>query len=102
MALALRLAAPVVAESRVAQVGRIGFLDLSSSADYAEDLQASRQGLRDLGYEEGENISIEYRWAAGRNERLPMLVAELVRLNPGVLVTHAAPGIRAEPDWVIE
>ena len=95
MALALLLAAPVVAESQAAKVYRIGFLGLSSPADYAENLQAFRQGLRDLGYEEGKNISIEYRWAAGRNERLPMLAAELVRLNPDVLVTHAAPGIRA-------
>ncbi len=95
MALALLLAAPVVAESQAAKVYRIGFLGLSSAADYAVNLQAFRQGLRDLGYEEGKNISIEYRWAEGRDERLPALAAELVRLNPDVLVTHATPGIRA-------
>jgi ABC-type uncharacterized transport system substrate-binding protein len=90
MALALLLA-----ESQTVKVHRIAFLGLSSPADYATSLEAFRQGLRDLGYEEGRNISIEYRWAAGRDDRLPVLAAELVRLNPDVLVTHAAPGIRA-------
>src|SRR5262249_49360011 len=73
---------------------RIGFLGLTSAADYAENLQAFRQGLRDLGYEEGRNISIDYRWAQGRVELLHSLAAELVRLNPDVLVTHAS-GISA-------
>jgi putative ABC transport system substrate-binding protein len=77
------------------RVYRIGFLSLSSAGDYATYVQAFRQGLRDLGYEEGRNVSIEYRWAEGRDERLPLLAAELVRLNPDVLVTHAIPGIRA-------
>ena len=95
MALALLLAASVVAESQAAKVYRIGFLGLSSAADYAANLQAFRQGLRDLGYEEAKNLSIEYRWAEGRDERLPALAAELVHLNPDVLVTHATPGIRA-------
>jgi putative tryptophan/tyrosine transport system substrate-binding protein len=94
MALALLLAALVVPESQAAG-HRIGFLGLSSPADYAEYLAAFRQGLRDLGYEEGKNISIEYRWAGNRYERLPALAAELVRLHPDVLVTHAASGIRA-------
>ena len=87
--------APLAAEAQAGNVYRIGFLGVSSAADYAANRQAFRQGLRDLGYEEGKNISIEYRWANGRNERLPALAAELVRLNPDVLVTHAGPGIRA-------
>ena len=90
------LAAPPAAGAQPAgKVYRIGFLGLSSPASYAANLQAFRQGLRDLGYHEGKNISIEYRWAEERNERLPALAAELVRLNPDVLVTHATPGIRA-------
>jgi len=90
------LAAPLAAEAQqVGKVYRIGFLGLSSPAGYAANLQAFRQGLRDLGYHEGKNISIEYRWAEERNERLPALATELVRLNPDVLVTHATPGIRA-------
>ena len=90
------LAAPLSAQAQPAgRVYRIGFLSLSSAGDYATYVQAFRQGLRDLGYEEGRNVSIEYRWAEGRDERLPLLAAELVRLNPDVLVTHAIPGIRA-------
>jgi putative tryptophan/tyrosine transport system substrate-binding protein len=93
--LAGALAVPLAAAQPAGKVYRIGFLGLSSAADYAVFLQAFRQGLRDLGYEEGKNISIEYRWAERRDERLPALAAELVRLNPDVLVTHAIPGIRA-------
>jgi putative ABC transport system substrate-binding protein len=93
--LALLVAQPVAAQSQPGKVYRIGFLGLSSPVDYAPSLQAFRQGLRDLQYEEGKNIALEYRWADGRYERLPALAVELVRLNPDVLVTHAAPGIRA-------
>src|SRR5262249_3636212 len=95
IALALLLAAPVAAESEVGKVYRIGFLGLSQAEGCGPNVQAFRQGLRDLGYEEGKNISIEYRWAQGRDERLPALAVELVRLNPAVLVTHATPGIQA-------
>ena len=68
---------------------RIGFLGLTSASDYASGLNAFRQGLRELGYEEGKNIVIEYRWADGREQRLPALAADLVRLGPDVLVSHA-------------
>jgi hypothetical protein len=71
------LAVPLAAEAQAGKVHRVGFLGLSSPADYAANLQAFRQGLRDLGYEEWKNISIEYRWAEGRDERLPALAAEL-------------------------
>ena len=69
---------------------RIGFLGLSSPSDYSPNLNAFLQGLRELGYEEGRNIVIEYRWADGREERLPDSPAELVRLKPDVLVSHAS------------
>jgi len=68
---------------------RIGFLGLASATDYALFLNAFLQGLRELGYEEGKNIVIEYRWADGHEERLPALAAELVRLKPDVLVSHS-------------
>jgi ABC transporter substrate binding protein len=54
-----------------------------------------RAGLRDLGYEEGRNIIIEYRWADERYERLPALFAEMVRLKVDVIVTHGTPGVLA-------
>lgn len=55
----------------------------------------SQVGLRDLGYVEGRNIAIEYRWAEGKYDRLPALAAELVRLNVDVIMTHTAQGVRA-------
>src|SRR5262249_42141611 len=88
LVLALALASPV-AEAQATKVYRIGFLGLSSVVDYAQYLEAFRQGLGSLGYEEGRNVVIDYRWAEGRAERLPGLAEELVRLNPDVLVTHA-------------
>jgi putative tryptophan/tyrosine transport system substrate-binding protein len=68
---------------------RLGFLGVSSAADYAPFLAAFLQGLRELGYEDGRNIVIEYRWADGREERLAELAVQLVRLNPDVIVSHA-------------
>lgn len=93
--LTLLLTVPVAAQSPAQKVYRIGFLGLSSPADYAPSLRAFHEGLRDLGYEQGKGISIEYRWANGRDERLPALAAELVHLNPDVLVTHSVLGTRA-------
>ena len=93
---AVLLAAPLAAEAQPARkVYRIGFLSPSSSSDperlaspFGErGLAAVRQGLRDLGYVEGQNIAIEYRWAEGRFERLPDLAAELVRLKVDVIVS---------------
>jgi putative ABC transport system substrate-binding protein len=95
LAIVLALVPLAVEGQQAAKVYRIGFLGLPSAADYAQNVEAFRNRLRDLGYEEGKNISIEYRWAEGRDDRLPALAAELVRLNPDVLVTHAIPGIRA-------
>jgi putative tryptophan/tyrosine transport system substrate-binding protein len=77
------------------KVYRIGFLGVTSHAEYADRVEAVRTGLRHLGYEEGKNIVIHYRWADGRYDRLPELAAELVRLNVDVIVTHSTPGSRA-------
>jgi putative ABC transport system substrate-binding protein len=74
---------------------RIGFLGVTAEAVYGRQVDALRTGLRRLGYEEGKNIVIEYRWAEGSYDRLPELAAELVKLNVDVLVTHSTPGSRA-------
>ena len=90
------LAAPLAAEAQQAgKVPRIGYLG-NSSPDLERDLdQAFRQGLRELGYVEGQNIVVEYRWAEGKFDRLPTLAAELVHLQVDVIVTAATPGTLA-------
>ena len=74
---------------------RIGFLGNSTATLEANLIEPFRQGLRDLGYEEGRNITIEYRWAEGKYERLPALIAELVALNLDVMVTAGTPATLA-------
>jgi ABC-type uncharacterized transport system substrate-binding protein len=65
----------------------IGFLNPTSPDAIADLLRAFRQGLKDTGYLEGENVAIEYRWAENQNDRLPALVAELVRRRVAVIAT---------------
>ena len=77
------------------RVYRIGFLGATSPSGYASQVDAFRGGLRDLGYVEGKNVVIEFRWAEGNYARLPDLAVELVRLKPDVLVTHAPAGTLA-------
>ena len=66
-----------------------------SYTEYRREFDALRKSLRQLGYEEGKNIAIHYRWAEGRYDRLPELAAELVKLDLDVIVTHSTPGARA-------
>jgi putative ABC transport system substrate-binding protein len=80
---------------QAAVVRQIGYLGIPSAAEQSERIEALRKGLRELGYVEGANISIHYRWAENRYERLPDLAAELVRLNPDVILAHGTPGTRA-------
>jgi len=75
------------------KVHRIGFLSLQSGLN--STTEAFAQGMRELGYVEGRNLIVEYRWAARKEERLPELAAELVRLKVEVIVTAAAPAIEA-------
>ncbi len=85
------LAGPLPAEAQKAgKVYRIGFLIPSSAVP-----KEFRQGLRDLGYVEGENIVIEARFAEGKIDRFHQLAAELVRLNVDVIVTRSSPAARA-------
>ena len=88
--------APLVAEAQTAgKVYRIGFLGAASARQYSAQVDAMRRGLRDLGYIEGRNLTIDYRWANGRYERLDPLAVELVRLKVDVIVTHGTPGSQA-------
>ena len=86
---------PLAARAQQVKVARIGFLGLVSASSHANRVAALRAGLRDLGWVEGQNILIEFRWAEGDYERLPGLAGELVRLNVDVLVTHGAAGALA-------
>ncbi len=74
---------------------KIAFLSSGSLVAFAGRVEAFGQRLRDLGYTDGQNVSLEYRWAEGKYERLPDLAAELIRMNPSVIVTHATPASRA-------
>ena len=93
---AVELAVGVIAEAQQpARIPRIGILATSSASFYSARVEAFRQRLRELGYIEGKNIFIEYRYAEGKLERLPDLAAELVRLKVDVIVTGGGPTISA-------
>jgi putative ABC transport system substrate-binding protein len=77
------------------RVNRIGFLGNSTAVLEANLIGPFREGLRDLGYIEGKNISIEYRWAEGKYERFPDLIAELIALKVDVIVTAGTPATQA-------
>ena len=90
------LAVPLGVEAQQpAKIPRIGFLGLASASSFAKQVEAFRAGLRDLGYLEGKNIVIDYRWAEGKYDRLSDLAGELVRLRVDVLVTPGTPGALA-------
>jgi putative ABC transport system substrate-binding protein len=87
---------PLVVEAQqVGKLYRIAFLGNSTAALEANLVGPFREGLRDLGYVEGRNIVVEYRWADGKYERLPQLVAEIVALKVDVIVTAGTPAALA-------
>src|SRR4051794_37507481 len=76
---------PFAAQAQQPSVPVIGFLSSVSPDGYTERLRGFRQGLKDTGYSEGENVAIEYLWAEGELERLPALAADLVRRRVAVI-----------------
>jgi putative ABC transport system substrate-binding protein len=78
--------AAIAAAQQPKKVPRIGYLSTSDAATESTLLEAIRLALRDLGYVEGQNIAIEYRYAEGKRDRFPELAAELVRLKVDIIV----------------
>ena len=95
-ALVTVLATVHLAEAQLPRkVPRIGLLFTIESSPPSPNVEAFRQGLRDLGYVDGKNILLEYRYAEGKLDRLPHLAEELVRLPVDVIVTALSPAIHA-------
>jgi putative ABC transport system substrate-binding protein len=93
------LVAPAaVTAQRAPDALRIGWLSPAAPAGGAPNLDALRQGLRELGYQEGRNLTIEARWAEGASERLPALAQELARLRVDIICTAGTQASRAARD----
>ena len=99
LSIILIVAAVVVAAIADAQqpkkVSRIGYLSSSDPAAESSRSEPIRQALRERGYTEGQNIAIEYRYSEGKNDRLPELAAELVRLKVDIIIAGGVPLVRA-------
>jgi putative ABC transport system substrate-binding protein len=94
-AMLFALCLPVQAQQPT-KVPRIGYVSARAAVSLPRSSsEGFRQGLRDLGYIEGKNIVVEYRYSEGKNDRMPSLVAELVQIKMNILVSGIGPAIRA-------
>src|SRR5262247_275400 len=89
------LAFAVIADAQQTRLPRVGYASTNYASNPGPLVEAFRQGLRDLGYLEGKNILVEYRYAEGKLDRIPGLALELVQLKVDVVVVAALPAIRA-------
>ena len=88
-------ARPLAARAQQPRMPVVGFLNGASAGSYATFVAAFRQGLNETGYTEGRNIAIEFRWADGRYDRLPALLADLVERRVDVLAVTTTPAVLA-------
>ena len=95
LATVLLTTAPPAGAQQSTKTPRIGFLAPGSLASYSGRVEAFRQGLRELGYIEGQNLTVQYRFAEGRFDRLPELASELVRLKVDVILAGGQPAVHA-------
>src|SRR5258708_5944375 len=86
---------PLAVRAQQAAVPVVGVLSAEWPNLFSDRLRAFHDGLRETGYVEGRNLAIEYRWAEGRNDRLPALAAELVRRQVSVIVSTSTPAVLA-------
>src|SRR5262245_33338817 len=86
---------PLAARAQQSVMPVIGFLGSLTPREFTDRLLGFRQGLREAGYVEGQNVAIEYRWAEGQYDRLPSLVADLVEHKVTVIVATSTPAALA-------
>jgi putative tryptophan/tyrosine transport system substrate-binding protein len=98
---ALTLCGAVAEAQEPKKVARIGYLTPNPPSAHSARYEAFRQGLRELGYVEGKNIVIEYRYAEGKQDRVPTLAAEIVRLKVDVIVTGGSTATRAAKEVTV-
>jgi ABC-type uncharacterized transport system substrate-binding protein len=80
---------------QAANLPTVGFIGSDTPDTYADRLRAFRLGLKSTGFIESQNVAVEYRWAEGRNDKLPALTADLIRRQVAVIVAPTTPSVLA-------